>query len=512
MQVVHNLTLIYSGQSRDDVDESTYNVVLDGNVTEIMAEAFYESEHLELVDLKGGLTSTSDDWVKPMNGPPELRIIGTAAFYNCRKLQHITPFPQSLREIRNHAFFECRMLQSVCLPEGLREIGYAAFFQCWSLKELIIPSSVQEIQDSAFVGCRGLTFIDLPEGLPRIREQTFAQCSSLTRIKIPSTVKLIEDRAFDECSMLYSIELPEDVEIKGFEVFGHCENLTNIYIDGKSPFLSFEGDTPQTELFERCNKLYEQYSNDDEFEESLQSRFKGLPIHRLCYFEANKSHVWNIDSLGRSLFRGAEHYYDTVDKQDTFGMTPLHILTLSAKPNLNLIQDLVERYPESLRKKDRWGRYPIFYALLNRNSPETKCLNRYLLEMTVEKEVQSLGLKQWRSNIHKSLDKFLEDMDVKQKFDQLPKVIRKLQSFEMKEVISLLELALWKAKWDESKSSTNFVTKGNRRKRAKRGHDKTSCRLLCGAQVIIPNVLPFLKDNGSFQGLTCVNGSNFYHF
>ena len=51
--------------------------------------------------------------------------------------------------------------------------------------------------------------------------------------------------------------------------------------------------------------------------------------------------VKNIKSLGSSLFRGVEPYYETGDKQDTFGMTPLHILSLSVMPNLPLIQDFV---------------------------------------------------------------------------------------------------------------------------------------------------------------------------
>ena len=80
-------------------------------------------------------------------------------------------------------------------------------------------------------------------------------------------------------------------------------------------------------LFESCYKLYEQFPNDDGLEQALQNRFKGLPLHRLCYFQANKPRNVTVRRLGdTNLFRGVEPYYETGDKQDTFGMTPLHIL------------------------------------------------------------------------------------------------------------------------------------------------------------------------------------------
>ena len=62
---------------------------------------------------------------------------------------------------------------------------------------------------------------------------------------------------------------------------------------------------------------------------------------------------------------------------------------------------------------------------------------------------------------------------------------------QLQDAAFLLELALWKSKIDESMAMQNDTA-----------HTKWQCRINCGADVIIPNVLPFLiadekKDNGN---------------
>ena len=49
-------------------------------------------------------------------------------------------------------------------------------------------------------------------------------------------------------------------------------------------------------------------------------------------------------------------------QQDCLGMTPLHILACSTKPTIEMIRLLIEKYPETLLMKDKWGDVPL-YAL-----------------------------------------------------------------------------------------------------------------------------------------------------
>ena len=44
-------------------------------------------------------------------------------------------------------------------------------------------------------------------------------------------------------------------------------------------------------------------------------------------------------------------------------MTPLHIMACSTIQNIGLYKVLIEKYPESLITKDRWGALPLLYAV-----------------------------------------------------------------------------------------------------------------------------------------------------
>ena len=60
----------------------------------------------------------------------------------------------------------------------------------------------------------------------------------------------------------------------------------------------------------------------------------------------------------------------TGNQQDCLGMTPLHILACPVKPSVELCRLLIEKYPESLVVKDKWGEVPLLYALWSNACPE----------------------------------------------------------------------------------------------------------------------------------------------
>lgn len=53
---------------------------------------------------------------------------------------------------------------------------------------------------------------------------------------------------------------------------------------------------------------------------------------------------------------------------DRFGFTPLHVLTMSSNPDINLCREVLKRYPEAVSTEDYLGALPIDYALKN-NAP-----------------------------------------------------------------------------------------------------------------------------------------------
>ena len=49
--------------------------------------------------------------------------------------------------------------------------------------------------------------------------------------------------------------------------------------------------------------------------------------------------------------------------QDCLGMTSLHILSCSTRHALGMYELIVHKYPENLVTRDRWGDFPLLYAL-----------------------------------------------------------------------------------------------------------------------------------------------------
>ncbi len=67
--------------------------------------------------------------------PSSVKIIGTAAFYNCTKLTSIR-IPNRVLTIDNSAFYGCTGLLSIEIPESVLDFGYKPFECCTGLKEI----------------------------------------------------------------------------------------------------------------------------------------------------------------------------------------------------------------------------------------------------------------------------------------------------------------------------------------------------------------------------------------
>ena len=73
----------------------------------------------------------------------------------------------------------------------------------------------------------------------------------------------------------------------------------------------------------------------------------------------------------------------------------------------------------------------------------------------------------------------------------------KLDHFEdklpqLKQVTTILELALWKMKMNEKKSHQDIATSSQKKMKSDESSIRQQCRVICGADVIIRVVLPFL--------------------
>mmetsp|Transcript_6325 Transcript_6325/g.15739 ORF Transcript_6325/g.15739 Transcript_6325/m.15739 type:complete len:172 (+) Transcript_6325:3-518(+) len=102
---------------------------------------------------------------------------------------------------------------------------------------------------------------------------------------------------------------------------------------------------------------------------------------------------------------------------------------------------------------------------------------KYLVRATIEERLSSLGVEKWRKEIQTDVDG--RCWFIRYREGSVRLIYSKLAHYErlskLKEAASLLELALWKTHFEDS-----IFT------------EKDICRIKCGSNVVVPNVLSFL--------------------
>ena len=107
--------------------------------------------------------------------------------------------------------------------------------------------------------------------------------------------------------------------------------------------------------------------NDRAISAALRHRFDELPIHKICYYQSYHDNESTMQHLKREINPWTStppgQLNPTGKQQDCLGMTPLHILACSTKPTIEMYRLLIDKYPETLIMKDKWGDIPLLYAI-----------------------------------------------------------------------------------------------------------------------------------------------------
>lgn len=93
-----------------------------------------------------------------------MTIIGTNAFYGCKKLSKVNG-ANNVVKIGNNSFTNCGSLSSITVSETVRIIGKRAFYNCKNLKTIIIKTSAlstKTIGSNAFTGTYKKPTIKVP--------------------------------------------------------------------------------------------------------------------------------------------------------------------------------------------------------------------------------------------------------------------------------------------------------------------------------------------------------------
>eukprot|EP00980_Cylindrotheca_fusiformis_P023787 scaffold10986_cov91-Cylindrotheca_fusiformis.AAC.1 len=387
--------------------------------------------------------------------PDGLRVIAGDLFWDCDSLATVK-IPSSVDEIGVRAFNGCRSLTSVDLigknrqefdssienllhiPAAVYSIGKWAFAGCSGLKYINLPRNLERIEDFVFYGCTQLEYIEIPSTVSFIGPRAFRKCDSLSHIRVPTSVETIAEDAFLGCSSLISIELPEEILIgHGYDA-AEDERL-NVLVNLAIPTLP-EDDEVVSGLLYNKSKLGSVVDDEGGLLYKLKYRFDDSLMNELCYYQSYHSSE-DIMLQVRSLME--DDPLAATTQVDEFSMTPLHVLSLSQTPNLDMLLALMnEGNPNHLvHSRDLFGSTPLDYLCLNRMPNSTAVIRRVLYS----RFDYLLGLnRSWNSEMLQAIEEALAVEFSSRRRDVVATYL-KLANYELKVIFSLLELRLWKS-------------------------------------------------------------------
>lgn len=461
--------LLYTGQDLDEGPRNVTHLIVDSSVKSIPFTAFEKRSSLKKVDIEEGV-----------------EVIGQHSFQFCPKLNQMT-FPSTLLAIEEGALQDTGLAR-LELPESLCFVGKFAFNYCNALRIVSFRSAATKIERSVFSFSSSLIHVKLPEDLSQIPPGLFVECTSLTCQRIPSKAKKIATQdgiygTFQNCSSLLSVELPREIACLGKSggqqpTFKNCCSLINIALP---PSISeVEADT-----FVGCDGLTQVFPQHVDLVSALKHRFDNLPVHELCYYHTYDPQTELIQKLMHALERDSS----VCTKVDIFGMTPFHILALSAEPNCELFEKLLHSSPVGiLDEQDSHGRTTWDCFGVN-DTPHSSSLIKHVIGLNITKRLKQLGMDRWRYQVQNEIDKAFNILDddkgsTSARRRQLNTMVLLLKRFECLDNISLIDTFLWQMKIVEVLSYESSALLDPEVKR--------NCRVNCGSEIVIPHVMAFV--------------------
>ncbi len=294
-----------------------------------------------------------------------------------------------------------------------------------------VHKSVKIIRQRAFYWCRQLVSVEMHDGVEIIEQQAFSNCNSLRGIKLIG-VKIIGEAAFSHCYALVDVEFGDKLETIEDRAF-LCTSLRNINL----PKVRAIGE----DAFYRCTEL-----TDAKLSEDLERIERG--VFNSC----------------RRLRRIAFPLKDNLLENDNV------FLIVSIYQQLTLWGGIYKTVSSLLL--DSWK---------NEMKDEIDSINQALPNTPTDyntDDEKTTEIQQWMRSVLQRIEHF------------------KLEHYTLlKEFTTLLGLALWKAKLDESQNNERSLGTDQPAKKAKIDIDaaRQEQRITSGANIVIKNVLPFLK-------------------
>ena len=324
----------------------------------------------------------------------------------------------------------------------------------------LIDQSVNEIEDHAFQDCENLLTVETHNGIRRIGLYAFWGCKSLSRINLKSAVE-IEQYAFYKCEDLESVEFGDRLDMIGHSAFDGCTSLKHL----KLPSII----TIEDYAFGSCKRL---------IDIELSERLEAFGDSAFCNCERLQRIVV---PLKRDLFNFDEFDDDSLEDQ------------------LEHDNDFDQSYKNQFERCEQLTTVDIV------GQAHTK------------KIIASLHMESWKTDMNEEINRInqvLPNTPADEKTAEIRQwmetVLDKMDHYKaehhryVKEGSTILELALWKAKFEEKEdfhhqsgwgSLVTCICGDWKTKKVKVDAEsaRKESRMLCGAEIVIKNVLPYLQ-------------------
>eukprot|EP00984_Skeletonema_dohrnii_P005387 scaffold1896_cov86-Skeletonema_dohrnii-CCMP3373.AAC.3 len=297
----------------------------------------------------------------------------------------------------------------------------------------------------------------------------------VTHVLIDRSVEVIEQDAFKDCEQLVKVETHDDIRSVWYRAFYGCKLLRGVNLRSV--------DEIGEEAFYKCISLADvEIGNKlDTIEECVFGGCSSLKKLNLPYIVTIKSIAFcNCKALTDIEFS---------DRLETIGGHTFSDCSRLQRIAIPLKRDLI-----------------TYDDLLNEYNQFEGCDQLKTVDLVggIHKTVASFHLESWSTEMIAEINRInqvLPNTPADEKTDEIRQwmdsVINKMDHYKaehcryVKESVTLLELALWKAKLDEKEDSSAE----GRAKKAKIDVDsvRRDRRVTCGADIVIKNVLPFLQ-------------------
>jgi hypothetical protein len=447
--------------------------------------------------------------------------IGEASFHWCDHSIKKFNTPTSLRRIDDFAFY-ASLQTPIRLHDGIESIGIYAFGFC-IFTNFRVPSLITIISERMLQMCKSMFSVEIPHNVTEINEGAFAYCNCLRNVAF-HPYAVIGNDILGEQSVIQLYDLYQLFGSNASIIWGLQHRFDGLPIHSIVYYQSYNQGVLQTLIAAIRSGQRRTLRSKLDTTGNQQDCLGMTPLHILTCSSVHDLEVYRVI---------VEKYPANLITKDRWGAVPLFYAFWGAAP-AEIIQFLLDSYQtlypnhtfnwtmmvETMGRCDtpnenienllcvKQMHFPDQtidweYLLDKFVMPSLSSINhalftqrmRFLVMCGMSERVGALAFQVWRDHI----TNMIYTADYKWDKDNRPilrRIQEKLAYFEdelhrLKEVTSILELAVWKLRMNESilKEST---TRHQKKIKTDESSIRQQCRVTCGADSVIRHILPYL--------------------